>query len=253
LYKILQLDRIFESRESFLLSYPSNDLNRAKIVLDELEEMGVSELIFMGRHQIDGIPILGKGHVGIVLTASIEENLVAVKIKRADADRISLEVEGEYLKIANGVSVGPQLIDVSQNVLVMELVEGVYLIDWVQGLESSDNGLLKAVLLDLFNQARRLDMIGLDHGELSRASRHIIITQDCATIIDFESASISRRCSNVTSLAQYIFFNQGMVNELSKLIPVPDRDSMIGALSAYKWWPREPSFQRVLQASTLIE
>ncbi len=224
-----------------------------KIILDELEEMGVSGLIFKGPHQIDGIPILGKGHVGIVLAAYIKKNSVAVKIKRTDADRESLEFEGEYLKIANGVSVGPQLINVSQNILVMELIEGVYLIDWVQDLESSDEDLLKTVLVELFNKARRLDTIGLDHGELSRASRHIIISQDCATIIDFESASLSRRCSNVTSLAQYIFFNQGMVKELSNLIPIPDRDSLIGALSAYRWWPGEPSFQRVLQATALIE
>jgi putative serine/threonine protein kinase len=244
---------MIESRENFLLSYPNNDLERVKIILDELEEMGISELIFKGRHRIDGIPILGKGHVGIVLAASIKKNPVAVKIKRTDADRVSLEFEGEYLKIANGASVGPQLINVSQNVLVMELIEGVYLIDWIQGLDSSNKELLKAVLVNLFNQVRRLDMIGLDHGELSRASRHIIISQACATIIDFESASLSRRCSNVTSLAQYIFFNQGIVNELSKVISIPDRDSLIGALSAYRWWPGESSFHRVLRATSLIE
>jgi putative serine/threonine protein kinase len=244
---------MIERRESFLLSYPNNELERVKIILDELEDLGISELIFKGRHQIDGIPILGKGHVGIVLAASIKKNLVAVKIKRTDADRISLEFEGEYLKIANGASVGPKLINVSQNVLVMELIEGAYLIDWVQGLDSSDKELLKAILIDLLNQVRRLDMIGLDHGELSRASRHIIISQDCATILDFESASLSRRCSNVTSLVQYIFFNQGMVNEVSNIIPIPDRDSLIGALSTYRWWPGEPSFQRVLQATALIE
>jgi putative serine/threonine protein kinase len=244
---------MIERKESFLLSYPKNELERVKIILDELKEMGVSELIFKGRHQIDGIPILGKGHVGIVLAASIKKDPVAVKIKRTDADRSSLEFEGDYLKIANGASVGPQLINVSQNILVMELIEGVYLIDWIQDLDSSDKELLKAVLIDLFNQVRRLDMIGLDHGELSRASRHIIISQECATMIDFESASLSRRCSNVTSLTQYIFFNQGMVNELSKVIPIPDRDSLIGALSAYRWWPGEPSFHRVLRATSLIE
>jgi putative serine/threonine protein kinase len=215
--------------------------------------MGISALIFRGRHAIDGVPILGKGHVGIVVAGLLEGEEVAVKLRRADADRASMEAEGEYLRLANGVSVGPRLLGASREVLAMELVEGDYLVDWVGGLGPGDAEPLRGLLMDLMDQARRLDEAGLDHGELSSARRHVIVSGGVGRIVDFESASVSRRCSNVTSMAQYLFFNRGMAGGIGGVISLPDRDSLVAALSAYRWWPREASFRRVLVASGLVE
>ncbi|MEE8355239.1 MAG: serine/threonine protein kinase, partial [Candidatus Bathyarchaeia archaeon] len=159
--------------------------------MGELEEMGVSALILKGRHAINGVPIMGKGHVGIAMAALLGGEEVAVKLRRADADRASMEAEGEYLRLANGASVGPRLLGVSREVLAMELVEGSYLVDWVRGLGPEDVGRLRGVLLDLMEQARRLDEAGLDHGELSSARRHVIVSGGVAMIVDFESASVS--------------------------------------------------------------
>ena len=242
-----------ESRAGFLLSYPANDAERAQVVLGELEEMGVSALVLRGRHAIDGVPILGKGHVGIVMAALLDGKEVAVKLRRVDADRASMEAEGEFLRVANRASVGPQLLGVSREVLVMELAEGSYLVDWVGGLEPGDVGRLRVVLLDLMEQARRLDVAGLDHGELSSARRHVIVSEGVARIVDFESASVSRRCSNVTSMAQYLFFNRGMAGGVGGDMPLPDRDGLVAALSAYRRRPGEASFRRVQVASGLVE
>ena len=242
-----------ESRAGFLLSYPSDDGERARVVLGELEEMGVSALVLRGRHAIDGVPIMGKGHVGIVVAALLGGREVAVKLRRVDADRASMEAEGEFLRVANGASVGPRLLGASREVLAMELVEGSYLVDWVRGLEPGDVGQLREVLLDLMEQARRLDVAGLDHGELSSARRHVIVSGGVARIVDFESASVSRRCSNVTSMAQYLFFNRGMAGGLGGVMPPPDRDGLVSALSGYRRRPGEASFRRVLAASGLIE
>ena len=250
---VIPLEALLESRAGFLLSYPSGDVERARVVLGELEEMGVSALVLRGRHAIDGVPILGKGHVGIVMVALIDGGEVAVKLRRADADRPSMEAEGECLRVANGASVGPRFLGVSREVLAMELVEGGYLVDWVGGLEPGDVGLLRVVLLDLMEQARRLDVAGLDHGELSSARRHVIVSGGVARIVDFESASVSRRCSNVTSMAQYLFFNRGMAGGVGGVMPLPDRDGLVGALSAYRRRPGEASFRRVLVASGLVE
>jgi putative serine/threonine protein kinase len=250
---IIPLGGLLESRAGFLLSYPSADPERARVVIEELGGLGVSALILKGRHMIDGVPILGKGHVGIVMAALLGGEEVAVKLRRSDADRVSMEAEGEYLRVANGVSVGPRLLGVSGEVLVMELVEGGYLVDWVGGLEPKDAGLLRGVLLDLMEQARRLDEVGLDHGELSSARRHVIVSGGVARIVDFESASVSRRCSNVTSMAQYLFFNRGMAGGVGGVISLPDRDSLVVALSAYRRRPGEESFRRVLAASGLME
>ena len=221
--------------------------------MGELEEMGVSALVLRGRHAIDGVPIMGKGHVGIVVAALLGGREVAVKLRRVDADRASMEAEGEFLRVANGASVGPRLLGASREVLAMELVEGSYLVDWVRGLEPGDVGQLREVLLDLMEQARRLDVAGLDHGELSSARRHVIVSGGVARIVDFESASVSRRCSNVTSMAQYLFFNRGMAGGLGGVMPPPDRDGLVSALSGYRRRPGEASFRRVLAASGLIE
>jgi putative serine/threonine protein kinase len=164
-----------------------------------------------------------------------------------------MEAEGGFLRVANGVSVGPRLLGVSREVLAMELVEGSYLVDWVGGLGPGDVGRLRGVLLDLMEQARRLDVAGLDHGELSSARRHVIVSGGVARIVDFESASVSRRCSNVTSMAQYLFFNRGMAGGVRGVIPLPDRDGLVAALSAYRRRPGEESFRRVLAASGLME
>jgi putative serine/threonine protein kinase len=250
---VIPLGSLLESRAGFLLSYPSADPERANVVRGEFEGHGISALVLRGRHKIDGVPILGKGHVGIVVVALLGGEEVAVKLRRTDADRESMEAEGGYLRVANGVSVGPRLLGVSREVLVMELVEGGYLVDWVGGLGPEDAGLLMGVLRDLMGQARRLDEVGLDHGELSSARRHVIVLGGVARIVDFESASVSRRCSNVTSMAQYLFFNQGMAGGVGGVIPLPDRDSLVAALSAYRWWPGEASFRRVLAASGLLE
>ncbi|MBL7079619.1 hypothetical protein ISS39_04765, partial [Candidatus Bathyarchaeota archaeon] len=246
--EVIPLGGLMESRAGFLLSYPSDDGERARVVLGELEEMGVSALVLRGRHAIDGVPIMGKGHVGIVVAALLGGREVAVKLRRVDADRASMEAEGEFLRVANGASVGPRLLGASREVLAMELVEGSYLVDWVRGLEPGDVGQLREVLLDLMEQARRLDVAGLDHGELSSARRHVIVSGGVARIVDFESASVSRRCSNVTSMAQYLFFNRGMAGGLGGVMPPPDRDGLVSALSGYRRRPGEASFRRVLAA-----
>ena len=242
-----------ESRVGFLLSYPSADPEIGRVVIEELKELGVSALVPKGRHAIDGVPILGKGHVGIVVAALLGGEEVAVKLRRSDADRVSMAAEGEYLRLANEVSVGPRLLGVSKNVVMMEFVEGRYLVDWVGGLGLEDAGPLKGVLVNLMEQTRKLDEVGLDHGELSSARRHVIVSGGVARIVDFESASISRRCSNVTSMAQYLFLNRGMAGGVGGVIPLPERDSLLTALSAYRWWPGKASFRRVLAASGLSE
>ncbi|MBQ03972.1 hypothetical protein CL673_04570 [Candidatus Bathyarchaeota archaeon] len=248
---VIPLQALLESRASFLLSYPSYDAERAHVVLKELEAMGVSALVLRGRHMLIGIPVMGKGHVGVVMAALLGGEEVAVKIRRTDANRTSMEAEARFLGVANGVSVGPQLLRVSKEALVMDLVDGYYLVDWVEGLGPGEVGLLRMVLMDLMEQARRMDVVGLDHGELSNARRHVIISKGVVRIVDFESASISRRCANVTSLAHYLFFNRGMAGRLEKSLPQTDRGKLKTALSAYRRRPGEGSFQEILDVARL--
>ncbi len=233
----IPVDGLIGSRAGFLLSYPRFEEGRALERLGELGALGVTEIELRGRHMIDGVPVLGKGHVGVVLAARFDGSTVALKVRRVDADRGTMEREAEYLRVANGVSVGPRLFGVSRNFLLMELIEGEYLVDWVGGLGPGDAGVLGRVVGGLLDRAHRLDMAGLDHGELSSAHRHVVVSGGVPRIIDFESASTRRRCSNVTSVAHYLFFNRRMREGVGRVLVLPDREALLGALAGYKSGP----------------
>lgn len=243
----IPIEGLLRGRAGFLLSYPRYEAEEAERRLRELRDLGIRELELRGRHEVRGILVLGKGHVGVVVAARLGCVSVALKMRRVDADRASLETEAANLRVANRVSVGPGLVDASPNFLVMELVDGCYLADWVEGLGPSDGGRLGRVLGCLLEKARRLDSAGLDHGELSRADRHVIVVGDEPRIVDFESASTKRRCSNVTSVAHYLFFSRRMRGLIGRIRPLPDGDVLVGALGAYRRAPGAVSFRRVLE------
>ena len=230
------------SRAGFLLSYPRFDEEVAAGTLAELRGLGVTEVELRGRHMIRGVPVLGKGHVGVVLAVRLGDNAAAMKVRRVDADRGTLEGEAECLRVANDVSVGPRLIGFTRNVLLMELIEGDYLVEWVEALGSGDIGTLRDVIGDLLDRAHRLDLAGLDHGELSSAHRHVMVAGGAPRIIDFESASTSRRCSNVTSISQYLFFNRRMREGVVRVLGMPEKGTLLEALAEYK---SEPSRGRL--------
>lgn len=249
----IPLDGFLGSRAGFLISYPTYDEEEACRRLRELRGLGVEALMLGGRHALRGVLVIGKGHVGVVVGALMDGRRVALKIRRADADRASLEGEAEMLRFANGVSVGPRLLGASPNFLVMELVEGDYLVDWVGGLGPSDGELLRRILAAVLGRARRLDEAGQDHGELARADRHVIVAGGEPRIVDFESASTSRRCRNVTSLVQYFFFNRRMAGLVGKIVRLPDREGLLETLGWYRREPTDESFHLVLGACGLAE
>lgn len=242
----IHLDQLLKSRGAQLICYPYFDTDEAMRRIVELRSLGVVALELGGMHRILEVPVLGKGHVGVVVMARLEKGHAALKIRRTDADRASLVKEAENLARANKVSVGPRLLDVSDNFLLMELIEGEYIADWVQRIQPPDVGLLHHVLKLLMDKARRLDLIGLDHGELSRAHRHVIVARNEPRIIDFESSSIGRRVSNVTSIAHYICFNNKMRKSVERFFFIPEPEVLVGALSRYKQLPSDWNYSHLL-------
>jgi len=251
LSEVVPVSRLLDSEAALLLSYPRFDPVVAEGRLEELGGLGVDALVLRGRHTVGELRVMGKGHVGVVVVALLGGEEVALKVRRVDADRASLDAEAGYLRLANGVSVGPIFRASSTNFLVMELVEGDYLVDWLGGLGSSEGGVLRGVLKRLLEKARRLDVAGLDHGELSRADRHVIVSGGDPRIVDFESASTVRRCANVTSLAHYLFFNRRVSGLIGGVVPLPAREELIGALGGYRRGPSEWAFLGVLDVCGL--
>ena len=241
------------SRAFRLLSWPSFDEALAEERLRDLRLLGVDALLLGGPHLVGSLRILGKGHVGIVVAAKMGEARAALKVRRTDADRATLRDEAELLGLANSVRVGPELLGCTDDLLLMELIEGVYLGDWIDGLESSDSDKLRAVLRALLLDARRLDGVGLDHGELVRVRRHIIVAGGVPRIIDFESASTGRRAANVTTVVQSLFLNQGTSARLGRLIVLPDRERLLTALRGYKAGMSDAGFAKILRVLGLSQ
>jgi len=245
----LQPVALLDTRYSRFLTFPSKEANaEAQSRVQELTAIGVTKIRFDGSTMIDGIPVLGKGCVGIVLQASLDTVPVALKIRRLDADRPSFSEEGRLLRLANSVDVGPRLFAVTRNFLVMELISGLPLFRWVDKIRNQSQ--VRRVLRGLLSDCFRLDLIGLDHGELSHAPRNVIVTlSGKGCIVDFESASTSRRVSNVTSLIQYFLFGQLAQKVGGKFYG--NRRKVLKTLSDYKQDGSVSNFERVLETLRL--
>ena len=113
---------------------------------------GVTALEFSGTASVFGVavPVLGKGFVGIVVIAHLNGERVAVKIRRTDADRADLLHEGNMLSKANSVGVAPKLIAASKNFLLMQLIDGDLLPNWLK--TNKDKVSVKQVLGEVLEQ-----------------------------------------------------------------------------------------------------
>jgi len=234
------------------LCYPRCSEEELKARLRELEELGVEELLEEGRSSIDGLKVLGKGCVGVVVVAVARGAKLALKARRTDADRESLLREAEMLKVANSLGIGPRLIGATRNFLATELIEGEVIEEWFQC--NPDASELIRVMRELLWQCFKLDQAGLDHGELSRAGRHILVSKSGApVIVDFESASLHRKPRNVTSLCQYFLIRGRAAERVVEALGLSDEDKrrVLRLLRDYKRGASEASLKALLRGLKL--
>ena len=242
----IKLGKITEAPYSDIWIYPKGTKSQIKSRIKELETLGVESISFQGELEIGAISILGKGYVGIVVLGKIGRKKVAVKIRRNDSPRKNLKKEAELLKITNQLNVGPKLVDFSKNFLVMEYLEGKKIRDWVSNLKKNGSSQqLKIVIKKILEDCYSLDRIGLDHGELSNISKHVIIGNK-TTIIDFESSSTGRKVSNVTSATQALCIGSGISKIIGRIYKIPKKEKMISVLREYKQKQTRNSFERLL-------
>ena len=249
--EFIPIENILRSRAALLICYPKFDEKEAEERLRELETLRVRGIELMGRHILNGLPILGKGKTSIVTAACFNGRLAALKMRRTDSCRCSMNHEAEKQRLANLVNVGPRLLASSDNFIIMEIVEGEYFQDWLLKLEYSQKRTLARIMGNLMQQARKLDEIGLDHGELSRAPKHIIVKEGCPVIIDFESASLTRKPSNLQSLINYFYFNRKNREIIGRLLHIPQKRQLIELLKKYKDSKNEESYESLIKLLSL--
>jgi putative serine/threonine protein kinase len=235
-----------------IIGYPKASKKQVEQRISQMKKIGISSICFQGDLKLGKISILGKGYVGIVVLAKRKNKLVAVKIRRTDSQRKEMKSEAELLNIANSAKVGPKLITNSKNFMIMEYLKGKKIGEWVGELKGKDRSKkLKSIIRKTLEDCYNLDKIGLDHGELSNITKHVIVSKSKATIIDFESASTTRKVSNVTSATQGIFIGSGISKVIKKIYKIPTKDKMIKSLRDYKHGSSRENFDELLKTLKL--
>lgn len=244
------LKGLHKSPYADIVCYPRLTRDELCNRLKELEQLRITAIEFTGEKIVHSTPILGKGCVGLVVKAFLGVKPVALKIRRTDADRKEMVHEAEMLKMANSVNVGPGFFGLSRDFIVMEYLQGLLFPEWLMKTMSKRS--VRCVLRLALEQCWQLDMIGLDHGELSHAPKHIIVRNDKPCIIDFETASMNRKAQNVTSLSQYFFISNQTAKHITKKLGAIDQERLKLALRNYKKKMMRENFETVLRTAGLV-
>ena len=244
--RIVALEKLDEEPYASIVCYPRTNPTEIYHRLEEMQQHGVTSIEFVGKTNASNIPVLGKGYVGVVVVANVKGQKVALKMRRIDADRLDFTHEAEMLQKANAIGVGPKFIAVSNNFLLSQLIDGDLLEDWLQ--TPREKGLIRKVLVDILEQCWILDEAGLDHGELSKAPKHLLVDKmDKPFIVDFETASIMRKVINVTSVCQFLFMgNSRAAKMLDEVFGKKNRLSLISGLKKFKKNTNRKNFEDLL-------
>jgi putative serine/threonine protein kinase len=247
---IVPIEKLSEEPYSSVLCYPKPNEDELHSRMQELRNQGVLAVEFSGKASAYGVkvPVLGKGYVGIVIIALVRTQRLALKIRRMDADRADLFHEATMLAKANSVNVGPKLFGVSKNFLLMQLIDGDLFSSWLS--MNKEKALMRRVLLEVLENCYKLDEIGLDHGELSKAPKHVIIDLELKPfVVDFETASDKRKPANLSAMCHFLFIGGGEVaRTVAKTLGQINKEEIVKCIQKYKKRRTRESFELVLKA-----
>jgi putative serine/threonine protein kinase len=249
---IVPLDQLQPDKHGRIICYPHFSADEFEKRLESLRQLQITTLEFTGSTEINSLHILGKGYASIVLIAHRKNRRLALKVRRCDSRRHDLTQEAIVLKKVNSLGIGPELIDVKDDFILMELIEGLQLPEWLSEMKEDQESRTKHVLKRIIVDCWKLDQAEIDHGELSRASKHIIVKKDEEpVIIDFESASMTRRNANVTSIIQYLFFGSHVAKILKDVLLEVDKDNILEKIRLYKKKSTQENLENLLGACLL--
>jgi putative serine/threonine protein kinase len=246
---LVPIEDLAKSPYREILAYPRPSDESVESRIRQLKRLGIEGLEFEGPLRIGKLSVLGKGVVGLVVAGTADGGRVAVKIRRVDSRRNSMIHEAEMMRAANKAGIGPECLGSSEDVLEMQFLEGQRLPLWLSGLKGRGRkARVKATVKALLEQCARLDAYGLDHGELSRAHKNVLVsTGDNPWILDYESASLMRRANNFTSLAQYILLSGRFSRKVIRILGHVNRDELVSNLRLYKSGRTNDAFESTLK------
>lgn len=249
----IQLDEFIRTPYLSVLTYPRPNLAVARSRLKQLQKLGVAEIIFEGRTRIGRLGLVGIGTVSVVVRANIGGTTYALKIRRTDANRENMFQEYELTKLANRVSVGAFAYEASKDFMLMQLIDGQDLYEHLKTIKGiGTRGRTREVTHLILNQCRKLDLVNLDHGQLSDLRKHVIMAGDVPYIIDFESSSRGRVMKNVTTAAQHLLIGGRCAPLIKRLLGIRSHETILEALKAYKKDMSDENYVRLLSTVGIV-
>ncbi len=200
------LNSIDKDKWGFLLCFPYPNEDCVRIRTEKLVDVGVLTLLSEGKENMRGLRVLGKGHASVVIKAILKPSLtVAIKVRRTDSKRDSLKLECEVMKAAYPVA--PRVYHCEDDFIIMEYVDGVPIGEVMDKviMEGCDEAL--PMVFKVLGAARYLDLMGVEHKELSLLREHVLITGNGRVkVIDYESASPSEAPCNVCRVCSWFIY-----------------------------------------------
>ncbi|MCX8208382.1 MAG: hypothetical protein RMH84_03600 [Sulfolobales archaeon] len=172
------------------LCYPSYNRECVERRVLELEGAGVAEVA----------GLVGRGHSSVVLEVVLASGeRAALKVLRTDSKRADLLTECEIARRAYPIS--PRVLKCGRHYILMELVRGVPV---AEALREPERRL--PLVLKTLSAGRGLDVLKVDHRELGRAHKHVILAHGGKIkIVDYESATTSEYPRNLCRLTSWIY------------------------------------------------
>jgi putative serine/threonine protein kinase len=165
-----------------------------------------------------------------------------------------MEQEARITAMANRVEVGPTIYSHSRDLILMRLLESREIGNWVRSLSGRGRrSQARELVHDLLNQCRKLDIMGIDHGQLSNLRKHAVVAKGRPWIIDFESAGTNRKPRNVTTAAQYLLIGGALSPVMRRILGVRDTENLKMLLAAYKRGLSDYSYSQILEFLGLAE
>lgn len=234
MHRIEEIDDYLE----FVLCFPRERCN-SKILehrVNVLKKHCIKAIIEYGKPFL-GYPILGKGYSSIIVLAlTTTRQPIALKIRRLDSRRKSLEYEGMIIDYLNPTRIPPAIVFWTRDFIGMEPIFCTSVEKYLDKLLlSKKTDELKFVIKRILSTLYLIDQIGIDHGELNRPYNHIFYCHDTkeVRIIDWESARLSSKPHNFTMFASWIFYRYKRKIDIMNLLGV-SREEVIEKLHDYK-------------------
>ena len=135
----------------------------------------------------------------------------------------------------------------------MQLIEGEDIDDHLRMVTGKGTrGRVREIIHLLLNQCRKLDLIALDHGQLSDLRKHVIMAGDEPYIIDFESASIGRTPKNVTTAAQHLLIGGRSSPLVRRLLGLKSYEPVLQSLKGYKRDMSDGNYVAILNTMGIV-